>query len=108
MKNSKFTLHFTTFDPQHGEREREEIYRIQSEKDLAYQMMRMQSLWIFSDFFASEYKDRAELEEAIEAEECMIAWITASTPAGEIELIRREILVTEYLPAADISWFEEE
>lgn len=111
MKNSKFTLHFTTFDPQHGEREREEIYRIQSEKDLAYQMEQMKSAWIFEEFAVEEYHENAAaVRRAIASGEHMRAWITKDTEEGEIELARREMPLADYMAAIadDIGWWPAE
>ena len=117
MKNQKtekasypYTLlRFTTWDPEHGECDRESTYRIQSADDLAYQLMRMQSEWIFDEFF-DEYPDEAAVRRAIAAGEHMRAWITQDTDDGEIELARSEMPVAEYMAAiADtISWWSAE
>lgn len=116
MKNQKtekasypYTLlHFTTWTPEHGECDRETTYRIQSADDLAYQLMRMQSEWIYEEYAVEEYQEDAEaVRQAIAAGEHMRAWITQDTDEGEIELARSEMPVAEYMAAiADtISWW---
>ena len=93
-------LHFTTWDPEHGECNRESTYRIQSADDLAYQLMRMQSEWIYEEYAAEEYdEDAAAVRKAIEAGEHMRAWITKDTEEGEIELARREMPLADYAAA---------
>lgn len=117
MKNQKtekasypYTLlHYTTWDPEHGECDRESTYRIQSADDLAYQMERMKSAWIFEAFAAEEYhEDAAAVRKAIEASEHMRAWITQDTEEGEIELARSEMPLADYMAAIadDISWWD--
>ena len=93
-------LHFTTWDPEHGECNRESTYRIQSADDLAYQMEQMKSAWIFEEFAVEEYhEDAAAVRKAIEAGEHMRAWITQDTEEGEIELARSEIALADYAAA---------
>lgn len=106
MKNQKaekfpYTLlHFTTWDPEHGECNRESTYRIQSADDLAYQMEQMKSAWIFEEFAVEEYhEDAAAVRKAIEAGEHMRAWITQDTEEGEIELARSEMPLADYAAA---------
>lgn len=106
MKNQKaekfpYTLlHFTTWDPEHGECNRESTYRIQSADDLAYQMEQMKSAWIFEEFAVEEYhEDAAAVRKAIEAGEHMRAWITQDTEDGEIELARSEMPLADYAAA---------
>ena len=104
-------LHFTTWDPEHGECNRESTYRIQSADDLAYQMERMKSAWIFEEFADEEYhEDAAAVRRAIEAGEHMRAWITQDTDEGEIELARSEMPLADYMAAIadDISWWDAE
>ena len=114
MKNQKaekfpYTmLHFTTWDPEHGEGNRENTYRIQSADDLAYQMEQIKSAWIFEEFAVEEYhEDAAAVRKAIEAGEHMRAWITQDTEDGEIELARSEMPLADYMAAIadDISWY---
>lgn len=116
MKNQKTTktsypyilLHYTTWMPEHGECDRESTYRIQSADDLAYQMMRMQSEWIYEEYAREEYReDAAAVRRAIAAGEHMRAWITQDTDAGEIELARSEMSAADYMAAiaATISWW---
>lgn len=106
MKNQKaekfpYTmLQFTTWDPEHGECNRESTYRIQSADDLAYQMERMKSEWIYEEFAVEEYhEDAAAVRKAIEAGEHMRAWITQDTEEGEIELARSEMPLADYAAA---------
>lgn len=114
MKNQKaekfpYTLlHYTTWDPEHGECNRESTYRIQSADDLAYQMERMKSAWLFEEFAAEEYHENAAaVRRAIASGEHMRAWITQDTEEGEIELARSEISLADYMAAiADtIGWW---
>lgn len=113
MKNQKtekfpYTLlHFTTWDPEHGECNRESTYRIQSADDLAYQMEQIKSAWIFEEFAVEEYHENAAaVRRAIASGEHMRAWITQDTDDGEIELARSEISLADYMAAiADtIGW----
>lgn len=110
MENFPYTmLHFTTWDPEHGERNRESTYRIQSADDLADQMEQMKSAWIFEEFAVEEYhEDAAAVRKAIEAGEHMRAWITQDTEEGEIELARSEMPLADYMAAIadDISWWD--
>lgn len=108
MKNQKtekasypYTLlHHTTWDPEHGECNRESTYRIESADDLAYQLMRMQSEWIYEEYAVEEYQeDAAAVRRAIAAGEHMRAWITQDTDEGEIELARSEIALADYAAA---------
>ena len=93
-------LHFTTWDPEHGECNRESTYRIQSADDLAYQLMQMQSEWIYEEYAVEEYQeDAAAVRRAIAAGEHMRAWITQDTDEGEIELARSEIALADYAAA---------
>lgn len=93
-------LHFTTWDPEHGECNRESTYRIQSADDLAYQMEQMKSARLFEAFAVEEYhEDAAAVRKAIEAGEHMRAWITKDTEEGEIELARREMPLADYAAA---------
>lgn len=93
-------LHFTTWDPEHGECNRESTYRIQSAEDLAYQLLRMKSEWIYEEFAAEEYdEDAAAVRRAIAAGEHMRAWITQDTEDGEIELARSEMALADYAAA---------
>ena len=93
-------LHFTTWTPEHGECNRESTYRIQSADDLAYQMERMKSEWIFEEFANEEYhEDAAAVRRAIAAGEHMRAWITQDTEDGEIELARSEMALADYAAA---------
>ena len=116
MKNQKnkktsypYTLlRFTTWTPEHGECNRESTYRIQSADDLAYQMERMKSEWIYEEYAVEEYQeDAAAVRRAITAGEHMRAWITQDTAEGEIELARSEMSVADYTAAIadDISWW---
>ena len=101
-------LHCTTWDPKHGESNREITYRIQSADELAYQMERMQSEWVFEEFAVEEYgEDASAIQRAIAAGEHMRAWITQDTEDGEIELARSEMSLADYMAAiADsISWY---
>lgn len=101
-------LHFTTWDPEHGECNRESTYRIQSAEDLAYQLLRMKSEWIYEEFAVEEYReDAAAVRRAIAAGEHMRAWITQDTEDGEIELARSEMALADYMAAIadDISWY---
>ena len=101
-------LHFTTWDPEHGECNRESTYRIQSADDLAYQMEQMKSAWIFEEFADEEYhEDAAAVRKAIASGEHMRAWITQDTEEGEIELARSEMPLADYMAAIadDISWY---
>lgn len=103
-------LQFTTWDPEHGECNRESTYRIQSADDLAYQMEQMKSAGLFEEFAAEEYhEDAAAVRKAIEAGEHMRAWITQDTEEGEIELARSEMPLADYMAAIadDISWWDE-
>ena len=102
-------LHFTTWDPEHGECNRESTYRIQSADDLAYQMERMKSEWIYEEYAVEEYHENAAaVRRAIAAGEHMRAWITQDTEDGEIELARSEMPLADYMAAIadDISWWE--
>lgn len=104
-------LHFTTWDPEHGECNRESTYRIQSADDLAYQMERMKSEWIYEEFAVEEYhEDAAAVRKAIAAGEHMRAWITQDTEDGEIELARSEMTLADYMAAIadDIAWWPAE
>lgn len=93
-------LHFTTWDPDHGECNRESTYRIQSSDDLAYQMERMKSKWIYEEYAVEEYdEDAAAVRRAIAAGEHMRAWITQDTEDGEIELARSEMALADYAAA---------
>lgn len=93
-------LHFTTWDPEHGECNRESTYRIQSADDLAYQMERMKSEWIYEEYAVEEYhEDAAAVRKAIAAGEHMRAWITQDTEDGEIELARSEMPLADYAAA---------
>ena len=116
MKNQKtekasypYTLlHYTTWDPEHGECNRESTYRIQDANDLVYQMDRMKSEWIYEEFAVEEYhEDAAAVRKAIAAGEHMRAWITQDTEDGEIELARSEMPLADYMAAiADtIGWW---
>lgn len=101
-------LHFTTWDPEHGECNRESTYRIQSADDLAYQLMRMKSEWIYEEYADEEYhEDAAVVRRAIAAGEHMRAWITQDTDDGEIELARSEMALADYIAAIadNISWY---
>lgn len=101
-------LHYTTWTPEHGECDRESTYHIQSADDLAYQMTRMQSEWIYEEYALDEYReDAAAVRRAIAAGEHMRAWITQDTDDGEIELARSEIALADYMAAIadDISWW---
>ena len=101
-------LHFTTWDPEHGECNRESTYRIQSADDLAYQMEQMKSAGLFEEFAVEEYhEDAAAVRKAIAAGEHMRAWISQDTEDGEIELARSEMSVADYMEAIadDISWY---
>ena len=93
-------LHFTTWDPEHGECNRESTYRIQSADDLAYQLMRMKSEWIYEEYAAEEHcEDAAAIRRAIAAGEHMRAWITQDTEDGKIELARSEMALADYAAA---------
>lgn len=93
-------LHYTTWTPEHGECTCETTYRIQSADDLAYQLMRMQSEWIYEEYARDEYReDAAAVRRAIAAGEHMRAWITQDTDAGKIELARSEMSVATYAAA---------
>lgn len=93
-------LHFTTWDPEHGECNRESTYRIQSADDLAYQMERMKSEWIYEEYAVEEYReDAAAVRKAIASGEHMRAWITQDTEDGEIELARSEMPLADYAAA---------
>ena len=109
MENFPHTmLHFTTWDPEHGECNRESTYSIQSADDLAYQMEQMKSARLFETFAVEEYhEDAAAVRKAIEAGEHMRAWITQDTEEGEIELARSEMPLADYMAAiADtIGWW---
>ena len=101
-------LHFTTWDPEHGECNRESTYRIQSADDLAYQMEQIKSAGSFEEFGVEEYHENAAaVRRAIAAGEHMRAWITQDTEDGEIELARSEIALADYMAAIadDIRWW---
>ena len=112
MENFPYTmLHFTTWDPEHGECNRESTYRIQDADDLAYQMEQMKSAWIFETFAVEGYHENAAaVRRAIASGEHMRAWITQDTEDGEIELARSEMPLADYMAAIadDISWWPAE
>lgn len=108
MKNQKnrktsypYTLlRFTTWTPERGECDHETTYRIQSADDLAYQLERMQSEWIYEEYAVEEYQeDAAAVRRAIAAGEHMRAWITQDSDDGEIELARSEMPLADYAAA---------